>query len=745
MKCIIPILILLSMAVSGQALPVLSVEVAGNAYVSAELVLDVFGLRPGDDFSEFDPAEGVRDLFNLGYFADIEVLADTTADGVEVVVSVNENRLLDRVEFNNPGHLDVDDVLDSLAFLPGQTVSPAQVEAARRIVLHFYAEKHRHMAEVVPRWLDPDDNNRSVLVFECDEGPDVRVGKIEFLGNEAFDDGKLRSRMQTKQDSFWRSGRFRRSEFEADLDSVVAFYRNNGYPEMRIVDVSESMLDDGRHLKFEITVDEGDHYTFGELSVTGSEAFSDSFLVSVMKMRPGDEYSAEKLHETLMTMYELFQEKGYFYADIEPVVTQGAVNGTMNVEYVVAEGKRAHIRRIEITGNDRTFENVIRRELVIYPGDLFQRSALMRSYRNVYYLNYFSDVAVDFRYLEDSPDVDLVMDVTEKTTGKAGVGAAYGGDTGFSGFVELGETNLFGRGQSLTFNYQFSKKRNDVSIGFTEPWMFDTPLSLGGELFHTTFQEKEYNRRRTGGAVVVGRPLPWIDYGSASVRYGLEKVNVFDITGDSTSYYYSLRDMEWPRWTSSTTITFTRDSKDRKMFASTGSVNRVTAEFAGGILGGNIGFQKYLFDSSWHVPSFWQFIFFLRARVGTIGALGGREPPAYELFELGGTGFYGIRGYPQDAITAVDGYDKVGGKSMLILTAEYRWRIIDQLQLALLADAGNTWRSWSASDFSDLRRGMGAGIRIEVPMLGVIGFDYAYGFDGPEGGWEPHFQFGTMF
>jgi len=727
------------------ALEVGSVEVTGNTYVSTDLILGVFGLDTGDPFISPEISRGTRDLFNLGYFSDVEILADTTGETADILISVIENRLLSRIEFTDPGHLDEDDVLDSLSLFPGQTVSPAQVEEARRIVLHFFAEKHRHRAVVTPVWLDPDTDSRSVLVFQCEEGPDVRVGEIDFFGNEAFDDGKLRGQMQTRQDSFWRSGRFRRSEFEASLDSVTAYYHNHGYPEMRIAGVEESMLDDGRHLRFEITVEEGGYYSFGDVTVSGAEAFSDSFLVSVMDMEPGDEYSAEKVRSSLMTMYEVFQEKGYFYASVEPVITGGSGVGTLDVTYLVEEGERAHIRRIEITGNNRTYENVIRRELTIYPGDRFQRSALMRSYRNIFYLNYFSDVAVDFRYIEDSPDVDIVFDVVEKTTGKAGVGAAYGGGTGLSGFIELGETNLFGRGQSLTFNYQFSSDRNDINIGFTEPWLFDTPLSLGGELYHTTYDESDYDRQRTGGAVVVGRPLPWIDYGSASVRYNLEKVDVYDITEDSTSYYYSLRDLDWPRWTSSVTLTFTRDSRDRQMFASTGSLNRVTSEFAGGILGGNTGFQKYLFDSSWHVPSLSNFIFFLRARLGTVGSLDGREPPAYELFELGGTGFYGLRGYPQEAIVARDGYDEVGGRSMLILTAEYRWRVIDQIQLALFADAGNTWSSWSSSDFADLKRGAGLGIRIEVPMLGIIGFDYAYGFDEPEGGWEPHFQFGTVF
>lgn len=727
------------------ALEVGMVEVTGNSFVSTDLITRIFGLETGDIYTSSAASRGTRDLFGLGYFSSIELQADTSGGITDLLIVVNENRLLSRIEFSNPGCLDEDDVLDSLSLFPGQTVSPGQVEEARKVALYFYAEKHRHHAVVTPVWLESDSDNRSVLVFECEEGQDIRVGEIDFFGNTVFNDGKLRGEMDTRQDSFWRSGRYRKSEFDASLDSVIAYYQNHGYPEARILDVEESMLEDDRHLKFEITIDEGGYHTFGNISFSGNEAFPDSILLSAMDMEPGDEYCSEKLSSSLMKIYEMFQELGYFYAGIDPVISAGEAEGSLDVAYVVTEGERAHIRRIEITGNNRTLENVIRRELTVYPGDMFRRSALMRSYRNIYYLNYFSNVGVDFSYLEDSPDVDIIFDLEEKTTGKAGIGAAYGGGTGFSGFVELGETNLFGRGQNVTFNYKFSKTQQDIQVGFTEPWFMDTPLSLGGELFHTTYNESEYDRRRTGGAVIVGRPLPWVDYGSASIKYSLEKVDVFNITSDTTSYYYSLRDIDWPRWTSTVRLNFTRDSRDRQMFASRGSRNSLTGEFAGGVLGGNIGFQKYLIDSSWYVPSFWRFIFFLRARVGMVTSLAGDEPPAYELFELGGTGFYGVRGYGSETIVARNGYETVGGRSMLILTAEYRCRIIDQLQLALFADAGNTWDSWSSSDFSDLNRGAGIGIRIEVPMLGVIGFDYAYGFDGPERGWEPHFQFGTIF
>jgi outer membrane protein insertion porin family len=222
-------------------------------------------------------------------------------------------------------------------------------------------------------------------------------------------------------------------------------------------------------------------------------------------------------------------------------------------------------------------------------------------------------------------------------------------------------------------------------------------------------------------------------------------VDVYDITTDSTSYYYDLRDTDWPQWDSSIRFSLTRDSRDRQVFPGEGSLNTISAEYSGGFLGGDIGFQKYLMDSGWYVPAFWRFFTTLRVRTGLVADFAGLSPPAYELFELGGTGFYGLRGYDSRTIGAVEGFETVGGRTMLILTGEFRFRIIDQIQVSLFGDAGNAWSSLSSSNLADLNRGAGIGIRVEVPMLGVLGLDYAYGFDGPDPGWRPHFQFGTSF
>lgn len=734
-----------AIGIDAHASDIRSIQVEGNSFVTDSLIVRTFGLGPGDGFTREAASQGIRNLFNLGYFSGIDLQSDSSSGGLDLLISVVENRILSDFSVEGLDCLDEEDVRDTLLLFPGQTISLLDVETARMAILSLLAEKHRHLATVAARWDEPDTGGRSRLVFEVDEGPDVRVGEIAFEGNEAFDDGDLRGEMKTRQDSFWRSGRLRESDLAEDLGKIERFYRDHGYPDARVLGVERSIMDDGRHLSLIITVSEGRHYEFGTVGFEGNTAIPDSVLAASVRMEQGEEYRISRFEQTLDSVYEQFQDQGYFYATVEPSVSADTTAGEVSVTFNITEGERAHIRRIEIAGNTRTMDNVIRRQLRVYPGDLFQRSALVRSLRNIFYLNYFNNVVPDFRSIDGSSDVDLVISVEEKSTGKAGFGAGYGASDGFNGYLELGEQNLFGRGQSVSINYEFSKSTNDVELSFTEPWFRDTPLTLGGEIFHTTTDKDYYDRTRTGGAVTVGRVLPWIDYTSASVRYLLERTNVYNITEDSTSYYYSLRDTEWPRWTSSTRFSIVRDSRDRQIFPGSGSQNSVIAEFAGGALGGNIGYQKYLLDSSWYIPSVWRCIFMLRARAGLLASLAGESPPAYELFELGGTGFYGVRGYDSETIGAVEGYETVGGKFMLILSAEYRLRVIDQLQLAAFMDAGNTWSSVALADIGNLNRGAGLGFRIEVPMLGIMGLDYAYGFDGPNQGWQPHFQFGTDF
>lgn len=736
---------LLLAVVASRAAVVERIEINGNDYVSDSLIVRTLGLRTGEPVHETLLSTGIRTLFDLGYFQDLAVYADTLSPGyLRLRIELLENPIVGSVRFENPGRLNESRARDSLMIFPGQTVSPGRISAAEATLRRMYAGRNRHLATVRARWDEPDSQGRRDLIFECDQGPDIRVGEIVFTGNLAFTDRELRGRMRTRQNSFWRTGKLNEDEFARDSGRIEEHYHRNGYPDARVIGSSREIMEDGRHLRITIDVAEGPYRTFGLVRFEGGASIPDSVLHRATRISPGNEYDVRALESTIENLYTIYQDKGYFYCSIDPQLSVSET-GSVDVSFRISEGDRAHIRRIDITGNTRTLDNVIRRELTVYPGDMFQRSTLMRSLRNVFYLNYFNDVVPDFLPIPDSHDVDMVLRVEEKTTGRAGLGAGYSGYEGVSGYLEYHEDNFRGTGQRISAAYQFSKRTQNIQLGFTEPWFMDTPLTLGSQLYRTSSNYTEFDRLKIGGSVLVGRPIPGLDYVRGSIRYTLERVDVFNITTDSTSYYYDLRNTDWPRWESSTRYVVSRDSRDRQNFPGEGSLNTITLQYAGGPFGGDIGYQKYLLDTQWFVPVHWKFFLTLRARTGFVAGFGGEQPPAYEFFQLGGTGFYGLRGYRERSIAATDGFETVGGRTMLILSAEYRLRIIDQLQLSVFGDAGNTWSRWSTMDLGDMNRGAGLGFRIEVPMLGVLGLDYGYGFDGPRRGWQPHFQIGTSF
>ncbi len=445
----------------------------------------------------------------------------------------------------------------------------------------------------------------------------------------------------------------------------------------------------------------------------------------------------------------MYQEQGYLYTQI--LDRQVPSDSLINLEFEFIEGQPARVHKIIITGNTKTKEKVIRRELVIKPGQIFKRSAFLRSHREVYYLNFFGNVIPDYRTLPNG-DIDLVFQVEEKPTGQAQVGVGYSEQDKLVGTIGLGVPNLFGNGQNLDFNWDFGKTTQNIRIGFTEPWFLDTPTSAGFDLYQTSRTwSSYYTEVRRGGDLRLGRRLSWPDdYFRIYWKYRLEDVEYKNFSNSyNPSQEYDLRLIDWPQRTSSTTFTLIRDSRDLPEFATMGSVHSISSEFAGGVLGGDVNYHKHIFDSSWYFQNLWKITLMLKTKAGIVDTYtSSQKVPFSERFMPGGTSYDGmIRGYDNRSVGPTENGSEIGGKTMLIFTAEYQFPVVEQQIYGLLfMDAGNAWKSLAETDITDLKRSAGVGIRIVAPMIGVIGFDLAYGFDNLAGGeWHPHFQLGTSF
>lgn len=723
---------------------ILAVEVRGARRVSAETIVSQSGLAPGRPLDAAAARDAVERLFRTGQHASVEILADTTEAGVRVVIRVEENPAVEEVLVDGEDKVKEKDLSEKAAITRGAVLGGNVLWKAEKAMRDLYAEKGYLLARVEHEITEVAPG-RVRLRFRIDEGKKVRVKSIAIRGTSRLDAGKVEKAMKTKEDSFFRSGEFKREVYEEDLSRIEAYCRDRGYADARVVADSVWNGPNGRDILIEVTVLEGPYYEIGEVTAEGSTLFRPEKIAAAAGLTAGRPYSQKEFDEGIGNVYALFAEEGYIYANIVP--ERKRRDGKLDVAISIADGPPAHVNKILITGNTKTKERVIRRELVIYPGDLFRRSAIIRSQREIFQLGYFQDVQLKDEPVRGTNDIDLTFDVTEKETGEASMGAGFSSQNGATGFLRLGETNLFGNGQRANILWEFGNL-TQIELSFTEPWLFGSRTTAGADLSMVRRNLDTFFDHRRGGGIRLGRPIPWLDYSRIDWSYRLEQREIEARGGASAAVLAA----GGARLSSSTRVAFTRTSTDRPIHPTTGSVAVLATEIAGGPLGGDVDFIQNEVETRWYFPTWWRFVLGLRARIGVLDGLGDPSSvPIYERYRLGGTGPYGLRGYgDRDVVPAGNAID-VGGRSMVVFSAEYKFPLVESIYGLLFVDAGNTWNSFREVRLGELNRGAGVGVRFEIPLLGQLGFDLGYGFDVGDGtgrsrrGWEPHFQLGSLF
>lgn len=735
--------------------PLVGIEVRGNVLTDSVLVSRTFGVEPGETFTSTDISEGIKSLYGLGFFSDVRVFGKRSDSGWILVLEVEEwPKVFDR-EFKGNKKIDEGDLTKDSELALGSIIKGAEVEAERRRIVGLYSGKGYPNAKVTTTTKALPGGREHILVFEIDEGERVRVVDLLFDGNTAFSDDKLKGELKTKKKSWLRKAYFKEEELKEDETRLIAFYRKRGYKDAALKDTRISYGGDGTEVTITYVIDEGRLFIVGSIGISGNEAVDESRLMRRVELEVGEEYDGEDLDKSLLGLQEIYSDIGYVYATVDPRSVERG--DTLDVTFEVLEGTQAHIREVKIAGNSRTREKVIRRELTVRPGDIFSRSAFLRSQREIMACGFFEDVQLAFQPTGPEGDLDVTFDVKERQVGTAIAGAGFSSDVGLTGFVELGHNNLFGKGQSISLRLERGSRRNNIEVSFTEPWFRDTPTLLGVDAYNMRREQDIFDEKRRGGAIRLGRRLTWPDYTRVSGSYRLEEVTIDDFQGlteEQEAYFLEEGDR---RLTSSVLLSVLRNSTDNPFYPTSGSRTLFETELAGGILAGDVAFRKHIIDHSSYFRTFWKFVIMLRSRIGTLSGLTGQSPPSYETFRLGGTGRRDyLRGYPdyyvvpeenivQNSDGTVTKYP--GGRFMMTLTAEYQFPIVHPIHGLLFFDAGDTWTSLNDDfDVGSLRKGAGFGIRLEVPGIGQVGFDYGYGFDREDGAsWEPHLQFGRIF
>ena len=730
------------------------VQAIGFVNVDSLVVVRTFAVAPGQPNDPREVRGGVRRLFATGLFTDVTVTDEPVPGGVALTIHVTERPRIKEIVFRGAKKIEASTLKGKLTAADGQLLDAGTLELdARKIETAYGAEGYAH-ARAIPR-IEPVGAGTVRVVFDVQEGTKVKVRGIVFHGNQTLKGEALEKSMESKKPGFLKSGVHKQDHIEKDETKLRLYMRTRGFKDADVDSIIPVDTPDGKGVILHVFMREGPRYRFGELSWNGNTAVPTPALVIATVPRTGTIYNEAQVQKTLENAYQLYQEQGYLFLSIEPKTSDR--DSIVDVSFQVQEGSRSRIANLEISGNTRTKENVIRREASVYPGDTFRRSALMRTQRDIFGLGFFQDVNVDYEPTGDSADINLTLKVQEKQTGTASAGAGYSSQSGLTGFIELGHNNLFGNGQSVNIRVERGNKRNDLELSYTEPWFQDTPLSIGFDVFNTRRDLDFYSRKDVGGGIRLGRPLRWPDYTRGILSYDLRDVTLSSFLAPRAgepANLGSLRATKWPRRVSSVTLTFNRTSTDNPFYPSRGSKILLMNEVAGGLLGGVESFYKETFENKTYTRLSGPFVLMLR---GKTGFLGGGQVPDYERFRLGGTTADYLRGYPdyyvvpranitRDSITGgiLDRYP--GGKTMLIMTSELQFPIADPLHGLLFFEAGNTWNSTRDLDLGDLRKSIGLGVRLEVPALGRVGFDLGYGLDR-EGGsrWEPHFQLGNTF
>ena len=732
------------------------IEIQGDLNRVAEsLVLTTIGLEPGVQLSQDNAQEAVRALDALQVFSDIQLWAEPgeTAQGLKVIVVVQEYPTLEGLRFRGQDEIDEDDMEEAIDLVVGQVVAPKDVARGRQRILEMYGEKGYLRAEVEGQLFDGDEEGSVVLQYDIEEGDKVKIAAIEILGNEAFDDGEVRKQMETKPKRWYRKGEFQADVFAEDKQRILAFYRSEGYQQAVIERDSIYYDDSRRRLYIDLEIDEGRQYFVRDLAWEGNELFTDGELADQMRVEAGDvfQYSASELAYLVKTAY---YERGYL--DTEVIPHEQVHGDSIDVTFRVFEGEPWRIRRIDFAGNVKTREKVMRRELAMRPGDIFKSSQLEESQRRLYMLGFFDDVEVrdQASAAGDQKQIDLTFNVAERRTGAASMGAGYSDTYKLVGNIGLQVPNFRGLGQSLDFNWEFGTRRKQFLVGFTEPWLLDTPTSTSARVSTTTQRYTEdFDHHRNEVRVRLGRRLKKPAFSSVTLGYQLYTQRYSDFAPDVDS---SLPGYE-PRTTSSVEAVFRRDARDLPDFPTRGSVISYTPELASSLLAGDVDFHRHVLTANIYRPTFWRFVFALETKFALIDGFSSwddRHISTGDRFRPGGVGWWSgqVRGYPDASLGPRDARGTLlGGRSMMTLNLEYRFPITERQVVGLVfADAGNAWSGVYDLNPLDLRRSAGVGFRVLTPMLGMIGFDFGYGFDrrkvdGRKPGVSTHFQFGPRF
>jgi len=702
--------------------------VEGNRRVQEAVILGRIRSSVGSPFNPSQASEDLRAIFTLGFFDDVQMKVEDFEGGVKITFVVVERPFVRDVEFVGNSRLGTTELQEKIELKLGSVYNPVEVQRAREKLKNAYEDEGYFEVQISPEVEKFEDGDVKV-VFTITEGRRITIDKIVIRGNNGLKDNAIKDVMATRERQYFiMRGTVQRQNLEEDMERIVGVYQDHGFVQMRVEKYDVSVDRERARVTITIDVVEGAQYRIGTIKVGGVTLVPEEEVRRQLGLKSGEIFSRTALRDGVRNITDLYSTIGRASADVVPRTDQQSAS-TIEVAIEVTEGPEVYVERINITGNTRSEDRILRREIPFVEGDLFTLQKLQRARQRLVNLGYFDMVNVTTQPGTDKTRIIVNVEVTERPTGIFSIGGGFSSVDSFVGTLDISQNNFLGRGWQLSLRLRAGANSQQGIISFTEPWLFDRPLSAGFDLFNVRRDFTEYDYDSLGGTVRLSHPFA--EYWRWQVSYRLTQDEIDDVRSDDPL----LTDEEGTRLTSAITLGLTRDSRDAVAAPTRGGFTIITLDLAG--LGGDSRFVKTVASTTYFKPIWLGHILSGRVEAGygfgwdEDGLTGRDELPVFERFYLGGPN--SIRSVKARRVSPVDDAGtRIGGTSEVLGNVEYIVPLPFNFRMAAFFDIGNAYGFSTKFDLTDTREAAGAGVRWQSPF-GPIRVDYGINLDRRKG------------
>jgi len=712
--------------------------IEGNRRVQEAVILGRIQSKPGSAFNPSQLSEDVRGVFGLGFFDDVRTRVEDFEGGVKLTFQVVERPFVRDVEFSGDRRISSETLREKIDLKLGVVYNPVEVQRAREKLKDHYEEEGYFEVQISPETEAFPDGDVKV-VFAIVEGRRITIDKIVIRGNRGLSDGKIKDVMQVQERQYFiLRGTLQRQKLDEDVERILALYNDHGHVQARVEATDVAVDRDRAAVTITIRVVEGPQYRVGKVNVTGATLLPPTEIMRQIKFKTGDVFARSKVQEALRNIRDLYSTIGRASAEVNPRSEQLPNPPRVDVTFEVVEGPEVYVERINISGNVRSQDKILRREIPLSEGELFTLQKMQRARQRLINLGFFETVNVTTTPGSDKTRIVVNVDVVERPTGLFSIGGGFSSVDSFLGTIDISQRNFLGRGWEVSARIRAGARTQQGIVSFTEPWFLDRPLAVGFDLYDTIRQYPEFELDSLG--LTLRMSHPFADFWRWLLQYRVTRDKISDIDSRASA---DLLVEEGSRITSLVAGTLVRDSRDNTLAPTKGSNVTLSAELAG--LGGDSKFFRTIGSASTFYPLWLSHVISGRVEAGYGFSLDSGRLPIFERFYLGGPNT--IRGFKFRRVSPVDDAGvRIGGDTELLGNAEYIVPLPLNIRLAGFFDTGNVYGFGVKFDPTDLRYAAGAGVRWLSPF-GPIRLDYGVNLDrrtGEDFG-AFHFSVGSPF